>query len=183
MSNIIEMRLEENLRGFNDFLKYIGEITDIKNLTVVEIGSYVGDSTVMFAKKVKHVISIDPFVNNYDVNDETCYRADIPTTVYDEFKKNISPFDNIKHIRKTSDDAINDLLNDKFDLIYIDGVHTYEQVKKDIENYSKILKPNGLLCGHDYANKGHIAGVYRAVNEMIGKPDIVFEDLTWLKKL
>lgn len=183
MNNIIQMRIDENLRGFQDFLKYVSDITDIKNITVVEIGAYIGNSTTMFAEKVKHVITIDPFVNNYDPNDDTCYRADIPTIVYDEFKKNILPFNNITHIRKTSDEAINDLLNDKFDLIYIDGVHTYEQVKKDIENYSKILKPGGLLCGHDYADKGHIAGVYKAVNEMIGQPDMIFEDLSWLKKL
>jgi predicted O-methyltransferase YrrM len=75
------------------------------------------------------------------------------------------------------------LIDEKFDLVYIDGVHTYEQVKKDIENYRKIVKPNGLLCGHDYLNEGHLVGVFEAVNEIFGKPDIIFEDTTWLIKL
>lgn len=37
----------------------------------------------------------------------------------------------------------------KFDLIFIDGLHTAEQVKKDFENAMKILSPNGFIVLHD----------------------------------
>lgn len=37
----------------------------------------------------------------------------------------------------------------KFDLIFIDGLHTAEQVKKDFENSLKILSPNGFIVLHD----------------------------------
>jgi hypothetical protein len=36
-----------------------------------------------------------------------------------------------------------------FDLIFIDGLHTAEQVKKDFENAMKILSPNGFIVLHD----------------------------------
>jgi hypothetical protein len=36
-----------------------------------------------------------------------------------------------------------------FDLIFIDGLHTAEQVQKDFENALKILSPNGFICLHD----------------------------------
>lgn len=36
-----------------------------------------------------------------------------------------------------------------FDLIFIDGLHTAEQVKKDFENALKILSPNGFIVLHD----------------------------------
>ena len=36
-----------------------------------------------------------------------------------------------------------------FDLIFIDGLHTAEQVKKDFENSLKILSPNGFIVLHD----------------------------------
>lgn len=36
-----------------------------------------------------------------------------------------------------------------FNLIFIDGLHTAEQVKKDFENALKILSPNGFIVLHD----------------------------------
>ena len=38
----------------------------------------------------------------------------------------------------------------EYDLIYIDGDHSYEAVKSDIMWSRKLLKSNGLLCGDDY---------------------------------
>lgn len=37
----------------------------------------------------------------------------------------------------------------EFDLIFIDGLHTAEQVKKDFENALKVLSPNGFIVLHD----------------------------------
>ena len=52
------------------------------------------------------------------------------------------------NVRKTSDDFFrsNEL---KYDLIFIDGLHYYEQVKKDIANSLDALNPNGLILLHD----------------------------------
>jgi predicted O-methyltransferase YrrM len=51
-------------------------------------------------------------------------------------------------IRKTSDDFF---LNnkDKFDIIFIDGLHEYHQVKKDIENSFNSLNKEGIISIHD----------------------------------
>lgn len=37
----------------------------------------------------------------------------------------------------------------KFDIIFIDGLHYSEQVEKDIDNSLNILKPNGFIICHD----------------------------------
>ena len=37
----------------------------------------------------------------------------------------------------------------KFDCIFIDGLHTYQQVKKDISNSLKFLNENGIIILHD----------------------------------
>lgn len=52
------------------------------------------------------------------------------------------------NIRKTSDEFF---LNNKetFDLIFIDGLHHYNQVKKDINNSLKVLNKNGIILMHD----------------------------------
>ena len=39
--------------------------------------------------------------------------------------------------------------SDKFDLIFIDGLHIYDQVKRDILNSVNCLKENGIILVHD----------------------------------
>lgn len=52
------------------------------------------------------------------------------------------------NVRKTSDEFfLNN--NKKFDLIFIDGLHTYDQVRKDIDNSLKVIKDNGIILLHD----------------------------------
>ena len=52
------------------------------------------------------------------------------------------------NVRKTSDDFFKDNKT-KFDLIFIDGLHYYEQVRKDIKNSLEALSPGGLILLHD----------------------------------
>lgn len=51
-------------------------------------------------------------------------------------------------VRETSDDFFrtNESL---FDVIFIDGLHTYDQVRKDVINSIKHLKPGGWISIHD----------------------------------
>lgn len=51
-------------------------------------------------------------------------------------------------IRKTSDDFFKNN-NIKFDIIFIDGLHEYSQVKKDIHNSLSFLNDNGVIFLHD----------------------------------
>ena len=50
--------------------------------------------------------------------------------------------------RMTSDDFFKQNKS-IFDLIFIDGLHIYEQVLKDIENSLKVLNDNGVILVHD----------------------------------
>lgn len=50
--------------------------------------------------------------------------------------------------RMTSDEFF-DTNTDTFDLIFIDGLHHYEQLKTDLENAFKILNPGGVIVLHD----------------------------------
>ncbi len=51
-------------------------------------------------------------------------------------------------LRMTSDDFFkkNEI---NFDLVFLDGLHTYEQTIKDINNSLKFLKKNGVILIHD----------------------------------
>ena len=52
------------------------------------------------------------------------------------------------NVRKTSDIFFAQNI-DKFDCIFIDGLHTYEQVSKDVANAIKVLKIDGTIFIHD----------------------------------
>ncbi len=64
------------------------------------------------------------------------------------------------------------------DFVYIDANHTYDAVYRDIRNYHELIKPGGLLCGHDYHNKlvnGNQLGVKRAVDEFADEEGLTVE--------
>ena len=52
------------------------------------------------------------------------------------------------NIRSTSDQFFS-TNKSKFDIIFIDGLHHYEQVIKDVNNSLKILNDNGFILLHD----------------------------------
>jgi hypothetical protein len=64
------------------------------------------------------------------------------------------------------------------DLIYVDACHEYDCVKADMLAWLPKLKFDGIIGGHDY--DADCLGVVRAVDEMLGKPSIVFNDGSWL---
>lgn len=56
-----------------------------------------------------------------------------------------------------------------FDWVYIDSTHQFEQTLKELHIADKKVKPNGIICGHDYepdpSHQHH--GVFRAVQEFV----------------
>jgi predicted O-methyltransferase YrrM len=169
--------------GTNGLLDLIKELGDNSDKTMIEIGSFVGESTVLFAQSFKEVIAIDPFLEGYDDADPTSYLFEFKN-VYQTYLDRTGDHQNIKTIVSTSNDALDQLKGLKFDFIYIDGLHTYDGVKTDITNYLPLVKEGGVIGGHDYTDNivhKHLEGVKRAVDEMLGKPDKVFGDNSWIK--
>jgi len=52
------------------------------------------------------------------------------------------------NIRKTSDDFFKEN-NSNFDIVFIDGLHIYEQAKRDILNSINFLEKDGIILVHD----------------------------------
>lgn len=52
---------------------------------------------------------------------------------------------------------------EKLDFVFIDGRHTFGDVMADIELWRKIVRPGGIIAGHDYKHPSY-PGVTRAVN-------------------
>lgn len=168
------MRDQTGQEGLQDL------ISNIPNKgTMIEIGTFTGESTVIFGDHFENVIGIDPMLQDYDVQDPTS-KFNF-NEVLDMFVDRTKGYDNIQLITKTSDDAVNDFNDGVFDFVYIDGIHQYENVKQDILNYLPKIKKGGVIGGHDYGPTW--PGIEKAVTEIFGKPDKVFKDTSWIKFL
>jgi predicted O-methyltransferase YrrM len=60
----------------------------------------------------------------------------------------------IRQFLGSSDEAFQHISGDKvrLNLVFVDGSHNGEQVLKDIQNYSELLAPGGILVCHDYGD-------------------------------
>lgn len=68
----------------------------------------------------------------------------------------------VKILRETSEEASRRFREGQLDFAYLDGDHSYEQVRKDLSAYYPLIKAGGILCGDDYDVH---PGVKRAVDE------------------
>lgn len=133
-------------------------ITEVKPLSVLEIGSLRGISTELFLLHCQRVIAVDP------------WEADF---ILGLFIENVGHYPHLGTIRGKSPEAVQQLIDsgEKLDLAYIDGDHSYEAVKQDLEVCKKLCRK---LSGHDY----NISDVQKAVDE-VGKVKL-YSDTSWL---
>ena len=178
---LYQMRPAVYMDGLKMLIQYVNSKSPTIKMDMIEIGSYAGESSELFAQNFNNVICIDPYIDDYDVNDITCAHAPM-SEVRKVFEERISPYSNISLIPLLSDDAVNVLIEDKkFDFIYIDGMHTYEQIKKDITNYLPLIKEGGFIAGHDFHPV--YQGIIDGVRELLGEPDAIFQDTSWIKRV
>lgn len=149
---------------------------------MVEIGSYQGESTEIFCNNssIAKVYSVDPYLNGYDPDDAA---STTPMNIVEEsFNKRMAVFiesGKCIKLKMKSEDALN-YINEPNNFVYIDGCHTYEAVKYDLENWIKKIQNGGYIGGHDYKFKG----VRRAIDEFISENNLKIEqlycDTSWL---
>jgi predicted O-methyltransferase YrrM len=173
------MRAPFYAEGLVDMINFINTIRPTSEMRIIEIGSYVGESTMIFAEHFKEVVSVDPYINDYDISDAACSFAPFDK-VYEQFLRNTLSIPNIKSIRETSQNAFSILKDQQWDMVYIDGLHTFEGVSYDIAHYKTIIKPGGFVCGHDYG----WGNVRHAIGQLLDdKVDATFKDGSWAKQL
>jgi predicted O-methyltransferase YrrM len=145
-----------------------------ENGIAIEIGSWRGGSSVIIGSVCKeknaHLYCVDAFSTNMH---------EWSTVDKDQINRFI---DNTKDLPLSivSGDStkIHSFIQDGCaDFVFIDGDHQYDFVKADINNYRKKLKPDGLLCGHDYVPVGPVKD---AVDELLGVESIKTISTIWI---
>jgi predicted O-methyltransferase YrrM len=141
----------------------LGEmIKDMQSPKGLEIGCDIGDTSnfLLDVNPSLHLTSIDPYTNYVDWNgNQLNEREELFQRAMHRLEGYSNRFD---LVRQTSDEACSLFDTEQFDFIFIDGLHTYEQLTKDCANYYSKLKSGGIFAGHDFTA---IEGVNRAAKE------------------
>ncbi len=157
-------------------LKYLASVAK-KSYHIAEIGSWQGRSTYQLATNTfGEVYAIDTWKGSSE-HQGMLHEKDSDWLI-NEFRKNIGGLP-VTEFQMSSIDAANLFKKElmKFDLIFIDASHDYENVKADINAWFPLLKENGIICGHDY-DPGW-PGVIKAVNELIPKFKVPENTTIW----
>ncbi|MCG3137062.1 MAG: hypothetical protein HJJLKODD_00904 [Phycisphaerae bacterium] len=143
--------------------------------TVLEIGTYHGGTTLHLAANLPadgrvYTVDIDAAALgrlgfNLDEHDQTL--ADKPIDTIGHYCRNSPYASKITQIIQDAAQVDFTIYADRYDLIYIDGGHSYQQVKADTENVLRWLRPGGVIFWHDY----HVGctGVTRYLHELARK--------------
>jgi len=171
-----------NIEGHFNFSQVYDEQVSkaVDGSNFLEIGCWLGRSTAYLAEAIKKskkdikVHVIDTFMGEGMTEAKNSFRH--------EFEKNMKDcgvYDIIEIHEGPSEIQIDLLKDDFFDFIYIDGLHTYDNVKSDIIKSSLKLKNNRTLAGHDY----QALEVKNAVDELLGFENLSFFQNTWIYNL
>lgn len=89
-------------------------------------------------------------------------------------------------MRMTSELAAPQIKNGSLDFVFLDGDHSYPGMKKDIELWTKKVKPGGWIGGHDYKHETRpdLHGIDKAVEEAFPVNKIEIDaNHTWFVRL
>lgn len=154
------------------------KIKDYKN--VIEIGvAYGGHAVDLLENTECEYLGIDPYQPNYDPKDffdKDVHRimkgrdkAHSMELLYQGVLDRISPYgDRAKIERRSSWDAALLLDDESYDVVFIDGNHTYDAVKSDINLFWSKIRSGGTMAGDDY----DWPDVKRAVHEFANENNL-----------
>lgn len=136
-----------------------------KPLVGCEVGVREGinSARILKALNIKRLYLVDPYTPYYEpLIPETqilTYQNKVKTDAHNFLK---TYADKTVWVTKTSDNAVNDI-TEPLDFCYLDGDHSYSQVKRDLENYGNLITQNGVLGGHDFSTE--YMGLCKAIIE------------------
>ncbi len=126
-------------------------IRNIKPKKIVELGTHKGTSFFSFCQAVKDE-GIKTEINAIDTWEGDKHAGFYGDDIYKFVQKVVNKLYSgveIKLIKKTFDNAISEFKDKSIDILHIDGLHTYEAVKHDFENWLIKIKDSGIILFHD----------------------------------
>ncbi len=145
-----------------------------ESTVMVEVGSFAGVSSELFALHCHKISCIDSWKPYIEIPSEFIIEAEA------RFEKVRLRYDNISKLKFTSSEAAPLFLDNCLDLVYIDAAHDYESIKNDINLWLPKIKPGGFIAGHDIVLKP----VKFCIDEIFGENNYkTYPDTSWIFKV
>ena len=159
-----------NISGWMTYkeLKWLAKQAQ-KHQTIVEIGSYQGRSTRALGDNTPGAVyAVDDFIGPRD-------KQHLALPHFEIFTGNVIDLIQLKKVKVIVADHAHLDLDVRPDMVFIDGSHRYEDVKRDIEIWQPKLIKGGLLCGHDH----HLDDIKQALADTVGKYKVARGTTIW----
>lgn len=142
---------------------------------VVEVGSYCGRSTVILGAAVKSA-GVDRFVHAVDPHEGDVYVGGrgverwAPTL--ERFRATVERSGYGSLIREVVQKSFQVKWDSFIAVLFIDGLHDYENVSRDYGHFINRVSPGGLVMFHDYGDQS-FPDITQFVNEKIESGDLL----------
>ena len=122
---------------------------DNKKIQTLEIGSFEGRSTLFMFKNLKktNLTCVDTFKPFQELQDDNSKKFN---DVFKNFKNNTSKFSEKLKIVKNTSKSFFKTNKKKYDFIYVDGSHEFDDVVHDAKKSFKCLKKGGIIIFDDF---------------------------------
>ena len=143
---------------------------------IVELGTHWGEAYFTFCQTVQeHGLSSLCYAVDHWEGDE--HAGHYGEEVFDEVSGyNDRLYKQFSYLlRRSFDDAAAQFADDSIALLHIDGLHTYEAVKHDFENWLPKVQPGGVVLFHDICPRHQDFGVWRLWDEIKAEFPDTFE--------
>ena len=146
--------------------------------TVCEIGVFAGRNFFgLIQHKPQLAVAIDAWINDGITSHNDAGLSQVALDKeYMNFVARMADKPFVKIYREFSSDAVKHFPDEYFDLVYVDGDHTYEGSLNDIENWFPKVKKGKFLIGDDYTRTvdppNLVYDVKRAVNDYSKKNNL-----------
>lgn len=182
-NSLIQMRANSKWNSaLMNMISLVFAKSNFKKINMIEVGSYQGESAELFCNTglVSSIWCIDPWQTGYDEHDIAS--ASDMSAVQMAFDSRMAKHPQMHKFVGTLDSFVESTqfkdISQPIDLIYIDGLHTYDGCKHDIQLAKSKVKPHIAYAGHDFHQNW--PGVKQAVLDEFGQPDAIFLDTSWI---
>jgi predicted O-methyltransferase YrrM len=121
---------------------------------ILEIGSWIGNGSTRTIIEMIQGRGMLYCVDHWQGNDNVPRHHELVAhfDILNTFRANVNLYGGVEFVKPlvmSSSEAAAILRDRSFDLIFIDGTHSYESTKMDIEQWLPKVVEGGILCGHD----------------------------------